>query len=182
MAKKVVVLLAPGFEEIETATPIDFLRRAGFEVTVAGVGGKSIKGSHDLVFLADEDVAALGADFDALVVPGGMPGAANLAASDIVRELIRKVFDDGKLVASICASPAVVLSPLGILDGKKATCHPQYEKDLKCGSFSEERVVHDGNVITSRGPGTAAEFSIKIVEYLAGEDKAQELHRNTLQK
>ena len=182
MAKKVAVLLAVGFEEVEAATPIDFLRRAGFDVTVAGVGGTSIEGAHGLTFQTDTKVTKLSSDLDAVVVPGGMPGATNLAASEEVNALIRKLFKEGKLVASICASPAVVLSPLGILEGKKATCHPSAVKDLKCGTISEERVVHDGNVITSQGPGTAAEFSIKIVEYLAGENAAQELHRRTFQK
>ena len=182
MAKKAAVLLAPGFEEVEAATPIDFLRRAGLDVIVAGVGETSIEGAHGLTFLADTTVEELSPDLDAVVVPGGMPGAANLAASSAVGALIKGMFTRGKLVASICASPAVVLSPLGVLEGKKTTCYPGFEKDLTCGTFSEERVVHDGNVITSRGPGTAAEFSLKIIEYLSGEQAARGIHEATLQK
>ena len=180
---KVAVLLAPGFEEVEAMTPIDFLRRAGIQVVVTGVGGGLIEGSHGVKVQVDVTSDELTDDFDGVVVPGGMPGSANLAASEDVSAFIRKLNRKGKLIASICAAPAVVLAPLGILEGKKATCYPASADELKkFADFREERVVKDGNVITSRGPGTAAEFSIKVISYLAGEKPAHKIHIETLQE
>ncbi|MBP9732911.1 MAG: DJ-1/PfpI family protein [Candidatus Omnitrophica bacterium] len=168
-AKKVWVILAEGFEEIEAVTPIDVLRRAGLEVTVAGVGSASIMGAHGIRITADREVGSHGDIPAAIVLPGGMPGASNLAASSEVTALIRKVHASGGIVAAICASPAVVLAPLGLLDGMSATCYPGFEDRLGASvKHSAERVVRAGNVITSRGPGTALEFSLAIVEALAG--------------
>ena len=173
--KKAVVVLAEGFEEIEAVTPVDVLRRAGVDVVIAGLDGKIIRGSHGISIAADiKFTDAEGAD--ALILPGGLPGAENLAASDAVRNAICAVSKREGIVAAICASPAYVLAPTGILDGKKATCYPGCGK--RFGSevtFVDERVVQDGSVITSGGPGTALEFSLKIVEALAGKEKAHEL-------
>ena len=180
--KRVVVLLAEGFEEVEAVTPIDFLGRAGCEVTVAGVTGKTVTGSHGIPVAADAGVTECTGTYDAVVVPGGMPGASNVAASEDAVSLISRVRDDGGIVAAICAAPGVVLAPNGFLDGKTATCYPGYESNFGETKFSEERVVVDGSTITSRGPGTAAEFALKLVEILVGEDKAVELHEGTLQK
>jgi len=181
--KKVAVLLAPGFEEVEAVTPIDFLRRAGIQVVVTGIGGGLIEGSHGIKIQADVTLDELTYDFDGVVVPGGMPGSSNLAGSEKVADFIRMLFEQGKLIASICAAPGVVLAPLGILDGKKATCHPSIADELKKhAEVSEERVVIDGTVITSRGPGTSAEFSLEIISYLAGEETARTINAATLQK
>jgi len=181
--KRAVVFLAEGFEEVEAVTPIDFLRRAGIEVITAGVGGASIQGAHGIRIQTEKNIEDLSMDnFDGIVIPGGMPGAANLAAAPKVSQLLRDASEAGKMIAAICASPAVVLSPAGLLKGKSATCYPGFEKDLVCGSFVEERVVIDGSIITSRGPGTAAEFAVKIIEYLAGADAAKEVFTATLQK
>ena len=182
--KKAIVLLANGFEEVEAVTPIDFLRRAGIQVVTAGVGGEKITGAHDVKMLADVDVKKAGADYDAVVIPGGMPGASNIAASKEADAIIRNFFEKGKLVAAICASPAVVLAPKGILKGKNATCYPGFEKDLTAAgaSFLESRVVRDGNLITSRGPGTAAEFAFEIIGYLLGPEAAKPIIEGTLQK
>ncbi len=180
--KKIAVLLANGFEEVEAVTPIDYLRRAGVQVFVTGVGGKEIKSARDLVVKTDIDIDKLPDDLDGVVVPGGMPGSTNLAASPKVSQLIKRLFSQGKLVAAICAAPAVVLAPTGILAGKTYTCYPGAEKDVQGASFSEKRVVMDGTVITSRAPGTAAEFSLALVEYLAGKEAAQKIHASTLQK
>jgi 4-methyl-5(b-hydroxyethyl)-thiazole monophosphate biosynthesis len=180
---KVAVLLAPGFEEIEAMTPIDFLRRAGIQVVVTGVGECLIEGSHGIKVQADVTIDELREDFDGVVVPGGMPGSANLAASDDVSAFIRNLHTKGKLIASICAAPAVVLGPLGILEGRKATGHPTTMDELnRYAETSEERVVKDGSVITSRGAGTAAEFSLAVIAYLAGEQAAAQVQTATLQK
>jgi len=176
------LLLAPGFEEVEAVTPADFLRRAGVEVRLVGIGGRLIEGSHGIHLQADAAVEELAEEPDGVIVPGGMPGATNVAASAPAMDLIRRLHARGGLVAAICAAPAVVLEPAGVLAGKRATCSPGFEQQLTTARFSRNRVVVDGNVVTSRGPGTAAEFSEKLIETIAGRAKALEVHRRTLQR
>jgi 4-methyl-5(b-hydroxyethyl)-thiazole monophosphate biosynthesis len=180
--KTIAVLLAEGFEEVEAVTPIDFLRRAGVEVITAGVTGKTVTGAHGVPFTADILLKDAPANLDGIVIPGGMPGAANIAKSAEAVTLIQKLFSANKLVAAICAAPGVVLGPNGLLKGKKFTCYPGYEKDVAGAAFSEDRVVVDGNLITSRGPGTAAAFAIALIDYLAGKDAADKVFKDTLQK
>jgi len=176
------LLLAPGFEEVEAVTPADFLRRAGIDVRLVGVGGRLVEGSHGIRLEADLTLEELAEEPEGVILPGGMPGAANLAASPAAVELIRRVHSQGRLVAAICAAPAVVLEPAGVLAGKRATCFPGFEERFTTARFSASRVVVDGNLITSRGPGTAAEFAVKLIEHIAGREKAQEVHRRTLQR
>ncbi|MDR2419236.1 MAG: DJ-1/PfpI family protein [Treponema sp.] len=181
MAKHALVFLADGFEEVEAITPIDYLRRAGIEVTTCSVGasvagGQVVKGSHGIVVQADRSLAVLeplkAADWDAALLPGGIPGAPNLAASEAVSALLRDMALAGKLVCAICASPAVVLFPLGLLKGRRFTCYPGMETEVKEALWSEERVVVDGNLITSRGAGTAADWAIAIISKLVDEGTA----------
>jgi 4-methyl-5(b-hydroxyethyl)-thiazole monophosphate biosynthesis len=181
--KSVLVVLADGFEEIEAITPIDLLRRAGIEVIVAGVGKREITGSHDITIETDVLLEQYQGLPDAVVLPGGMPGAANLRKSEALSDILQKMKKNGKWIGAICAAPAVVLAPQGILDGKKATCFPGYE-DQFGGKiiFSEERVVRDGGVITSRGPGSAAEFSLELVAQLAGAEQAKKISQSALIK
>jgi 4-methyl-5(b-hydroxyethyl)-thiazole monophosphate biosynthesis len=187
MAKKVLVLLAPGFEEVEAVTPIDYLRRSAVEVTTAAIaaastGGENrdVRGSHGIVLRADaalEELAnragglpALCRTLDAVVLPGGMPGASNLAASGDTVALLGAMSREGKIIAAICASPALVLAPLGLLKGKRFTCYPGMEQGLEgTGPWSEDPVVIDGSLITSRGAGTAAAFAITLISRLQGE-------------
>jgi 4-methyl-5(b-hydroxyethyl)-thiazole monophosphate biosynthesis len=176
------LLLATGFEEVEAVTPADFLRRAGIDVRLAGIGGRLIEGSHGIRLEADLEIGELPADVEGVIVPGGMPGAANIAASPAAMDLIRRLHEQGRLVAAICAAPAVVLEPAGVLKGRRATGFPGTEGDIATARFVQNRVVVDGNVVTSRGPGTAAEFAVKLIEIIAGREKAQEVHRRTLQK
>ncbi|TFG63828.1 MAG: DJ-1/PfpI family protein [Spirochaetales bacterium] len=182
--KTLALLLAPGFEEVEAVTPLDFLRRAGIKVVSLGIGGREVKGAHDITLYADADIKNMKGSFDGVVIPGGMPGASNIAASAEADALIRELFSAGKLVAAICASPAVVLAPKGLLKGKKATCYPGFEKDLQNGGadYSGNRVVRDGSLITSRGPGTAAEFAFEVISYLEGPEAAKPIIEGTLQK
>lgn len=181
MAKKALILLAEGFEEIEAITAIDVLRRAGIEVIVCGLGGKTITGSHGIKVLADKRLEEFSGDVDAIIFPGGMPGAENLSNSQRVRELILKMHKEGRLIAAICASPALVLAPTGILKKRRATAYPGMEKDFgKDTTFVEDKVVVDGNIITSRGPGTALLFSLAIVERLAGKKVSEGLKEKTL--
>lgn len=176
MNKKALVILADGFEEIEASTPIDVLRRADIEVTVAGLGTLNPKGAHGLPFSADKELDEIDEDYNACILPGGLPGAENLAASEKVSNIIKRMNDDGKIIAAICASPAFVLVPSGILSDKAATGYPgtetRFTSDIE---FKQDNVVVSGNIITSRGPATALPFSFAIVEQLIDKQKSGEL-------
>lgn len=181
MTKRAVIVLADGFEEIEATISIDILRRAGIDVIVCGLGDRTVKGAHDLEIITDSTLEDFNESVDAIVLPGGMPGADNLAGSEKVNTLVKKLFQERKIVAAICASPAVVLAPTGILSGKKATCYPGMEiKFDMTTTFLEDSVVVDGNIITSRGPATAFEFAFKIVESLIDKECADTQRKKTL--
>lgn len=183
MRKTVLIVLAEGFEEIEAVTPIDVLRRAGLEVVVAGVGKREVAGAHGITVETDIMLEQYQEMPDAVVLPGGMPGAENLQKSETLKDILHKMKRSNHLIAAICASPAVVLAPLGFLDGKKAACYPGFEEGLGPKvSFSEERVVRDGQVITSRGPGTALEFSLELVSQLVSPEKAAQLAQKMIAK
>jgi 4-methyl-5(b-hydroxyethyl)-thiazole monophosphate biosynthesis len=184
MSKTVIVLLAEGFEEVEAVTPIDYLRRFGIDVTVAALRESlAVKGSHGIQITADALLGSLltggkllPSAWDAVVVPGGLPGADNLAASKETGAFIKEMAAGGKLICAICAAPARVLSPLGLLKGRNFTCFPGEEGKVIAPSsasygalWKEDRVVVDGSFITSRGAGTAGEFACAIVEKLTGE-------------
>lgn len=181
MSKNAVVILAPGFEEIEAVTPIDMLRRADVEVTVAGVGGTSIVGSHGICVQCDIALDALEGTPDLVVLPGGLPGSENLGNSHDVRALTEKVHQNGGVCAAICAAPALTLAKFGMLDDREATCYPSFEKHFDPSTrHSEARVVVDGSVVTSRGAGTSMEFALQLVTLLAGEEKAEALRQGVL--
>jgi len=183
MRKTVLVALADGFEEIEAVTIIDILRRAGVEVIVAGVGKREITGAHEITVGAEVLLEQYQGLPDAVVLPGGMPGAKNLKESEALKDLLSKMKKANKLIGAICASPAVVLASQGLLDGKKATCYPGFENELGPKvTFSQERVVRDGQIITSRGPGTALEFSLELVKELMGPASAEKVLQATLAK
>ncbi len=176
MAKKVLVVLADGFEEIEAITPIDVLRRAGLDVVIAGVGKKEIPGAHGIKITADVVLEQFQGLPDAIVLPGGLPGAENLAKSAALEQLIRKMDEAKKMIGAICAAPSLVLAQKGFLEGRKATCYPGFEKNFGGKTtFSPDRVVRDGNLITSRGPGSAFEFALELVEQLVGAQAAEKL-------
>jgi 4-methyl-5(b-hydroxyethyl)-thiazole monophosphate biosynthesis len=173
MLKTALVILAEGFEEVEAIAPVDVLRRAGVRITLAGVTDRRVKSSRQIGVETDILLRDLVELPDAVILPGGLPGATHLAKSEEVAELVKKMNAAGKIIAAICAAPAVVLAPLGILDGKKATCYPGCESDFsKTTVYSAERVVVDGNVITSQGPGTALEFALVIAAQLVGKEMA----------
>ncbi|MFT7053466.1 MAG: 4-methyl-5(b-hydroxyethyl)-thiazole monophosphate biosynthesis [Psychromonas sp.] len=179
--KKVAVILADGFEEVEAITSVDFLRRAGIEVILTSIAELKVTGSHDIVILADITLDALQDDLDGIILPGGMPGAANLAQSKALITFIGKMSKSNKLLAAICAAPALVLGGSGLLEGRQFTCYPGFENEISGANFSTGSVVLDGNILTSRGPGTAAEFAIAIIEYLLGIEAANAVKKSTLQ-
>ena len=177
----VYVFLADGFEEIEALTPVDLLRRAGVRVTTLGVGGKwEIVGSHGITVTADAPDTAFDDNAPQMIVlPGGMPGAANLDASPIVAAALEKAASSGGFLAAICAAP-MVLGHRGYLAGKQATCYPGFENELKGAETRRAPVVRDGNVITGAGMGVATEFALALVEALCGGDKAAALAKGIL--
>lgn len=172
--KRVLCLLAPGFEEIETVTPIDLLRRAGAEVVVASLHGEDlVEGRSGISLKADLALTAVETEgFDLLVIPGG-PGVQGMRADGRPAQLAREFFDNRKIVAAICAGPTV-LADAGLLEGRKFTSHFSVKGELP-GSLTEERVVRDGLIVTSRGAGTAVDFGIALVEELFGAEKAAEI-------
>lgn len=206
---KVAVFLAPGFEEIEAFTVIDYLRRANIDVITVSVPEENspkneivVIGSHEITVIADNTLKDFieimdGKEPDAIYFPGGMPGATNLAANQYLFQLITKMDRKGKLVTALCASPAVVLAQTGVLANRKWTCYPGMEQNLAvyCGSEVKAREVTenshhikdvpfvlDNNLLTGRGPGTAEQFSMKLVELLTNPETAQRIHDGSCQR
>jgi 4-methyl-5(b-hydroxyethyl)-thiazole monophosphate biosynthesis len=183
MDKKALIFLADGFEEVEAVTPVDYLRRANIKVIMAAIGkDTAVMGSHGINFTADttletmEKQGELNPDgWDCVIIPGGMLGSKNLAACAGVGSFLKKISGKGKMIAAICAAPAVVLAPLGLLEGKRFTCYPGMEEGLTSGYWTEDKVVIDGALITSRAAGTVAEFAFALIRILAGGDQEERL-------
>ncbi|MBF0505733.1 MAG: DJ-1/PfpI family protein [Nitrospirae bacterium] len=170
---RVAVLLADGFEEVEAMSIVDVLRRADITAVIAGLHAGHIEGAHQVKVIPDTTIDAIHADnFDMLVLPGGQPGSDNLNADERVKVLIRDFYKKGKLTGAICAAP-YVLANAGILDGKEATVYPSFENRLGKARYVNKNVVSDGQILTSRGPGTALEFGIAIVEKLVSRERAE---------
>ncbi|MCQ8903172.1 MAG: DJ-1/PfpI family protein [Methanothrix sp.] len=178
---RVVVPLAEGFEEIEFVTVVDILRRAGIDVEVAGLRDGPVQGSHGVRVIPDTTFDRV--DFnraDAIVLPGGNPGFINLGKDERVLDAVRRMSAAGKYVAAICGAPSVLVKA-GVLNGRIATVHPAGKDEVAaCARYLDERVVVDGNVITSQGPGTAMDFALKLVELLAGREAMLRVGRETL--
>lgn len=178
--KKVIIPLAPGFEEVEALTVVDMLRRAGADVTIAGTVEGVITGRNKINVAPDTLLdTVMDVDFDMVVLPGGAVGTENLKKDERVKRLILRMNAQGRLVTAICAAPTV-LSAAGLTVGKTITSHPSVRAELKAGKVSDERVVADGNIITSQGPGTSMEFAFKLVETLFGADKVAEVNKGVL--
>ena len=172
---KVLVPLAQGCEEIEAVTIIDILRRAGIEVISAGLDAHPVRASRGTVLVPDTTLdAALKQEFDMVVLPGGQPGTNNLKADARIIGLLQHMTQQGKHVAAICAAPSVLASA-GLLDGKRATSFPGSLDGFAKVQLQTTAVVEDGKLITSRGPGTAMDFALTLVERLAGKAKRQEV-------
>lgn len=169
----VYIFLADGFEETEAVAPVDILRRAGLDVRIAGVSGQTVTGSHGIKFNCDCIAADILPDeaLQAVILPGGMPGAKKLENSWKVGEFIDYASDNGKLLCAICAAP-FILGHRGLLKNKKAVCFPGFEKELEGALIQDAAVCTDGNIITAKGMGAAVVFALEIVRCLCGEQKA----------
>lgn len=176
--KKAVVFFADGFEEVEALTVCDALVRAGVEVVKAAVGGSlEVVSSHDVRIVCDALVEDVKDEMvDLVFAPGGMPGSSNLAQCWPVNEMIVRHVQD-RLVAAICAAPAVVLGPLGLLEGRKATCFPGCEEYAPSVSFSSEGVVEDGNIITAKSVAYAWPLGLVLVQRLMGDQARERLEK-----
>lgn len=180
--KKVLVPLAPGFEEIETVTVVDILRRSGARVSLAGTVAGPLEGSRGIQVMPDIPLDRVNPDeFDMVVLPGGQPGTANLQKDDRVRKILIEFHRQQKWIAAICAAP-VVLQSAGILQGRAVTSHPSVKEELKGVRYSEDRVVADGHIMTSRSPGTAMEFAMQLVEKLFDQDRVSTVNKGVLAK
>lgn len=181
---KVLVPLAEGFEEIEAVTVIDILRRAGVEVVSAGLTEGPIKGSRGVTVVPDTALHRINDDeFDMVVLPGGLPGATNLRLDKRIHEIVTRIHERKGYVTAICAAPTIY-AEMGFLEGRKATSHPSTREQVhaRAGEYSEDRVVVDGHFITSRSPGTAMEFALKLVEVLKGPEMMEKVNEGVMAK
>jgi len=170
---KILIPLADGFQEIEAITIIDVLRSAGIEVDTVSLMGSVVTGGHGVKIMADKKISDIEIEkYDGIVLPGGSQGVANLAKSSQLKEFLGKMNEKEKLIAAICAAP-MLLSRYHLLDKRRATIYPGMERELPYPR--DEKVVVDGNIITSQAPGTSMEFALAIVEKLLGEEKVLEL-------
>jgi 4-methyl-5(b-hydroxyethyl)-thiazole monophosphate biosynthesis len=172
--KRVLVPLAEGFEEIEAVTIVDLLRRANVEVHTAALADRGVTGSHGITLEADLGLGEVrAADYDMIVLPGGMPGADHLRKDARIDGLLREFASTGRYAAAICAAPGV-LAHAGLLDGREATSFPGFlDQNSAPGiRLSDAPVVIDGKVVTSRGPGTAIDFALALIALLEGQAAA----------
>lgn len=172
---KVLVPLAQGCEEIEAVTVIDILRRANIEVLSAGLDAHPVRASRGTVLVPDTTLdEAIKLSYDMIVLPGGQPGTNNLKADARIITLLRHMAQQGKQIAAICAAPSILASA-GLLDGRRATSFPGALNGFAKVQLQSTAVVEDGHIITSRGPGTAIDFALQLVERLAGKAKRDEV-------
>ena len=180
MAKKALIILAPGYEELEAVAVVDILRRAGIDVTIAAVEPGPVSSARNVRIVPDvllEDTA--GRDFDLVVLPGGLESTETLAANQQVISMLKRQLANQGLIGAICAAPTI-LDRHGLSTGRTITCHPVCRDAVRHADISEERVVEDGLVVTSQGPGTAVEFALRLVERLEGPGKMKEVNKGVL--
>lgn len=176
MEKKVLVPVAQGTEEMEAITIIDVLRRSGTKVVVASVDDITIKASQGTEFKAEKLIKdCMDEQFDLIVLPGGIPGAMNLRDSEELGTLLKRQAAENKMYGAICASPAIVLHHHGLVTPGNVTCHPGFVDQIDNGNILEDKVVVDGNCVTSRGAGTACDFALKLVELLYDNEKKKQV-------
>lgn len=184
--KRAVILLAPGFEEGETLTVVDILRRAGLVCHMAGFS-KNVEGSHHIQVQCDLEMAELNLkdpEYDMVILPGGLPGATNLRDSEEVMTLLGSMSEKGGIVAAICAAP-IALERAGLLAGRNYTAYVGYDQKIQDGTYQSALVVRDGSLITSRGPATAYAFGYALVDALGGDSapiKARMVYHNAFEE
>ena len=179
---KALIALAEGFEEVEALATADVLRRGGIETILASIDGSDpVVGAHGIAVESDDDIRGYApSGIDAIILPGGMGGMQRLRASADVLGFVREMAESGRLVCAICAAP-LVLSAAGVLKGRRATCYPGMEGELDCAErIVDMDVVEDGDIVTSRGPGTTFAFALHILARLAGKAKADEVAKGML--
>jgi 4-methyl-5(b-hydroxyethyl)-thiazole monophosphate biosynthesis len=180
--KKMLMLLAEGFEEVEAITVIDYLRRMDIIVDTCSINGeRKVTGGHRITIETDKDIDKINSikGYDGLIIPGGLEGAIHLRDDGRVIELIKAFHDEDKILAAICAGP-IVLNRAGILNGRKVTSYPGFDNDLKNSEYKDDIIVQDGNIITARGPAVAVYFALKLIEILVGEERVGELRNDIL--
>ncbi len=177
---RLLVPLAEGFEEIEAVSIVDVCRRGGIEVVTASLGNRQVTGANGITLLANTHIDdVVSDDFDMMVLPGGLPGAEHLRDDERVQRLLKEFDAKGKEVGAICAAP-IALDAAGVLK-EGYTCYPSYEEQIHVGGFTDaQKVVESGNVLTSRGPGTAICFGLAIVRRLVGEESYAQLKAGLL--
>lgn len=178
MGKKVMVAMAEGSEELEAVAVIDILRRAKAEVDVVTIGDKVLNLSKGVKIVAEKSLSeVLDLKYDLVVLPGGMPGSEKLRDSKDLIELIKRHISEGSIIAAICASPAIVLDYHGLTKGKKISCHPSFSHLVKNGTYSQDPVTVDGNLVTGKGAGYSIEFALKLLEILFPRDTVEEVKK-----
>lgn len=178
---KIYEFIANGSEEIEALTTVDVLRRAGLElITVSISGSECIDGAHGVTIKCDTTIEEADlSDADMLLLPGGLPGATNLLEHNDVREALMKQAEKGGKIGAICAAP-MVLGDLGLLNGKKATCYPGFEKYLTGAEYTHDVYTIDGNIITGEGPAATLPYAYAIAEMFAGKEVADGLREGMM--
>ena len=175
---RLFIPVAEGFEDIEVFSVIDVMRRAGIPIDTVGVSGSVVTSCSGVRVMVDRKMMEIKAeDYDGVIIPGGSKAVDILKRTNSLLEIIKKLDNKQKLVAAICAAPTI-LAKLGILEERKATVYPGLERELP--KPRDDKVIVDKNIITSQGPGTAIEFSLKIVEFLKGEAKAEQIRRDLI--
>lgn len=182
MARKIAIILAEGFEEIEALAPADVLRRLGFEVILVGLVSDKVKGSHGITVSADCLLSSVKiTEADLLMLPGGMPGSVNLRNSNELIGLLKDASNAGKFIAAICAAP-IALGRAGLIKGKKVTAYPGFEDKLEGATYTGGRIERDGNIITAKGAGVSFEFAAEIAAALGKSKETEELYRGMFVK
>ena len=183
MTKKVALFIENGSEELEFIAPLDIMRRANLEVDLISANNEDfITSSHNVKILADKKIDEVNniLDYDAIVIPGGMPGSTLLRDNKKIIEFYQTMYNSGKLVAAICAAP-IVLSAAGITDDREVTSYPGFDKEINYKNYnSEKAVVIDKNVITAQGPAVAILFGYEIVNYLLQDNTAEDVKKAML--
>lgn len=173
--KKLMIILAPGFEEVEALSVVDILRRASVTADMISISGEYVTSSNNITVQTDFPIDTIDEDqYDGLVLPGGMPGAENLKNNAVVIDIVKKFFKEEKLVCAICAAP-MVLGEADVVKDKDITCYPGFEQYLNGANIKSELVVICGNIITGKGPAAAFEFAFTILENLGLKDEVEKL-------